>query len=356
VTAARRCFAILVGIVATASCTVAELDYTGKRCPCPDAWTCEKNVCQRSGGATPPGGDGATRVSNLRASWATPNSIRWEWDVEGERDDFGSIEIAISSPRPGAGGAQKWTATERPELAHPYLATRAGADMRVTSTVTEGHDPDTLYLATLTAFDSAGRTSVTNEARRTTEVALSRRVIVFSEQSPSGYRLPLALEVASGCGATGTDRCIRYRPASDPEAACPDLTCTQNLRWQNLGVTTTAVDAGVFAQRAYLEAYVRSTGTIVSYNSTLWLFVVGSGPNGECGGIDRLACQFEFQPWTFQPRAEYRRLQVPLRFLRSDTAMMLTHADLARGIYGFNVGGAWGKNDTVEIDEVAIWY
>ncbi|MBX3190616.1 MAG: hypothetical protein KF819_26685 [Labilithrix sp.] len=339
-------------LVVVASCSVGDIDYTGKACPCPAAWICADGTCARAGQQS--GDAGAIRVKDLRAAWATPNSIRWEWEIEGDRDAFGSMELAVTSPRADAAGVATRTSASSPELGRMYLATRGGSEIPVTATLTEGHDPDTQYRAVLTAYDSAGKKSVTNEALTTTEVALSRRIVLFSEDRPRGYPLPSTLEIAAGCGAAGTNGCIRYHTADDPERSCTTFGCTQNLRWQSIDATTTEIDEGLFRSRAYFELYVRSTGTTVSYYSLLWLFT--NPPPGGCAPPESEGCRFRLVPWTFRPSDTYRRIQVPLRVLENSAGALLSHADLARGLSGFNVGAAWGANDVVELDELAIWY
>lgn len=345
---------VLGGVVAVA-CSLGEIDYTGKTCPCPTSWVCSGGTCQRSPQSV--GSEGKIRVSNLKGSWATPNSIFWEWDMEGDRDDFGRLEITVTSTTLDAGGATTWTSIERPELGRMYLETRGGAEISSRTTLTEGHAPDTDYRAVLTAYDSAGGKTVTNEASKKTAVALSNKVTLFSETRPPGYPIPSMLQIATGCGAAGSSNCIRYDVAADPEQRdghCTSFGCPQNLRWDNLQATTTAIAAESFDYRPYLELHLRSTGSTISYYSLIWLQT--NDPQGGCTLDEKEDCKYKFTSWTFKPSETYRRLQIPLRVLQTSTGALLTHRDLMRGAFGFNVYASWSEDQIVDIDEVAIWY
>src|SRR5262245_14969778 len=77
---------VLVGASALGGCVLAEIDYRDKRCPCPTGWSCDPATDRCF--ETNLQGDGAVKVGNLLAAWATPNTIRWEWQASGIADQL----------------------------------------------------------------------------------------------------------------------------------------------------------------------------------------------------------------------------------------------------------------------------
>jgi hypothetical protein len=336
----------LVAALAFVGCTIPDLDFTGKQCPCPDGWSCVAGACARA--AATDGPVGRITVGNLRAAWSTPNSIRWEWDVAGSKDDFGEFQLTVASQPPGAGGSMTWTSAVNVELGRLYLPNPNGNEDLVTGTITDQHDTDTTYVATLVALDSSGNRSVSNQAQTATTVQLTHTITFFSNATPPGYPLPPPIVVAQGCGISGS-ACLSYTPSADPmcmaEACSPGMCCYENLRWQDLNADTSMITQGSFDQIAYYEFYIASTGKAPSYWADVWLYLNPSGSQKI----------FTYHPWSYRPDPAFRRVQIPLRAL-SDGTNLLTHQDLMAGINGFDVGSNWDESGSAYLDEVAIWY
>jgi hypothetical protein len=348
------------------ACTLGNVDYAGKSCPCPAGWACVDGMCAQSTPTsegretgTSSGPDSGTpfiRVSNLRALWTTANVIRWTWDVVGIKSNFGSFALEITSDSPDAGGAKTWTDVDNAELGAFDLPLPYGGVTPVVSTMTDTHDQSTTYHGVLLATDTEGRVSRSNQATATTGVVpLAGSIVIFDGAKPAGaWTLPSGMGLTSGCGVDG-GACYQLLMSEDKTCNfVTDPQCTANLQLGFDTIATSAVPASSFSTNAYMEFYYHYSGDAPSYWSTAWLQFVDAGT---CA--DALYCLWGLQPWTISHAQSYRRLQIPLDQLvyqNGDSGVIATAADFASGLIEFNLGGTWLPNSSVSFDRVSVLY
>lgn len=97
----------VVVMLVVAGCTVTELDFTGKQCPCPEGYSCDPvtSTCTRSatnGDAATDTGDGSVSClsapfTNLTYSTATFADFTTAWSVGGGSWTQSGIEVVQSS-------------------------------------------------------------------------------------------------------------------------------------------------------------------------------------------------------------------------------------------------------------------
>lgn len=366
---------ITIACALVAACTIDPVDFAEKRCPCDLGFECEvaRDRCVPAGsiarddGSTmdsgtdapvvPPdaAGPGRVVIGALRAAWSTPNSIRWEWTVTaGTAADLFEYQLVLGTTAEAAqsgDGADVWTDDRNPELGR-FLLPRGSAEDPVTFTTTDELDPDTEYFAVLRAIDTMGAVSVSNVANARTSVTSLRSIDIFGDDwaAATGYYLPSCISVATSMPASGSAHVEYHHYCTAMGAACSGdgsmQICWENIRRQDLGISTAALTEGGFAQ-AYLEFSLSHDGMEPTWWSDVQLWV-GSG-------------HFTGAPLTYRNDGAYRRYQIKLTALRStadDRAM--TFADFRDGMGGqlpielFWVGAAWWHGSTLRFDDVAI--
>ncbi|MEM6993146.1 MAG: hypothetical protein AAF721_21715 [Myxococcota bacterium] len=285
-------------------------------------------------------GEAAVTVGNLRAAWATPNTIRWEWDAQGDADELLAYTLTVGESEQDvldqSGSSREWTEADNPELSR-YLLPRTGGEDQVTFTATDELTPDTIYFAQLRATDTAGNVVTTTVAAgRTAEPAVDE-IVIMSDQETAGYSLPDNFLLTEERPYAGT-HAYRY------DSICPDgdSTCWENLRRQELGLDLSAISQGTFATTAYFEVAVAIEGGTTPWWCSLWL---AYDP-----GSERLA---NYGGWTARADGEYRLLQVPMREFEIQGAPT-PYDELALGLFGFNVGCPWSAGSVVRVDEVRL--
>jgi predicted Ser/Thr protein kinase len=282
---------------------------------------------------------GAIAVGELRAAWATPEHVRWQWRAEGSPDALRAFELT-TCPRErdvidGTGpGCRVFTHRDNPELGH-FLLPRTGGVEPVVATTTDGHPPEREVFARLCAIDTAGLRSCTDPAGVLTAVAPVDAITVFDEERPRGFPLPAELELAEDAPFNGA-RHLQFT------SRCATEDCYANLRWQGLDVALDRLGPGSVATTAYLELAVAVDGGSTSWWSQLRLWY-GDVP------IDDVV---HFAPFALRRDGRYRVLQVPLRVFAGrggavvDTSMTRLHE--------FGLGGWWPAGAVVRIDDVRI--
>lgn len=289
------------------------------------------------------GGEGgaAVRVSDLRTAWTTPNQIRWSWAADGDGDTLLRYELVTgaSEAEVRSGTAiTVWNEARNPELGR-FLLPHTGAGDPVVATTTDGHAPDTVVYAQLFAIDSAGHRSASNIAAARTTPAPLAEAVVFSEAELPGYSIPDTFQLAQTPGYD--DGAFTYRYTSACTGASSE--CWENLRRYELGVDLSAISAGNFATTAYLELAVRVVDADVPWWSEVWLAF-----DPACS-----ECVARYDGWTLRADDEWQLVQVPLRVLALD-GRPLTHAELADGLFAFNVGASWTDGAVIDVDEIRI--
>jgi hypothetical protein len=280
----------------------------------------------------------AVRVTNLRADWATPNTIRWRWDRQGDLSQLASVEVVVGeSPADVAGRsgtAKVWTKAENAELGVTFL-TDSGDNDPVLYTLVDGLTPSTRYWAQLEAVDLAGRRSTTDLASTTTAAAATHQLVIFSEATPAGYTIPNTFQPGTTdpyAGATDYE----YRPV------CPSATsCFEILRWQLLGLDTSVVPEDAYEDSAFVEFALENRGQPSLWSQVrLWY----SGCTGHMG---------MYAPLTIAGGGRYRLYQIPLHAFDYDTGL-LPYSTFATGLCEFGPGAEWTDQQLVLMDEVRL--
>jgi len=336
-------------------CSLDPVDLSDKQCPCAPGFQCDEasHRCVSSGGSdcTP-----AVVADGFRASWAAANVIRWEWEPMGTRERFVRYEVHVAE-RPedlGTDRAIVFGPEENPELGGYVLQRTGGADDVVTHTMTHGHAAATTFAARLVVIDTSLCEFRSEVAAIATSLAPPEEIVLFRDSDPAGTALPPAFLPVDDAGGGG-GRHLEHRPDEDPECIMSgEGVCSQNLRWQNMGVDLSDVSEGEFANTAFLEVSIANDGSVSSFFSRAWLSFA------DC------AINYRLEPFTIANTPEYRVMQIPLRVL-ADGAVTLTRDDLdpttgGSALCGFNLGGQWARTTAggdaarVRIDEVRIRY
>lgn len=339
---------LFLGGLASSSCVIESLDLSDRRCPCATGYVCRPALdrCCRP----------AIEIQGFRASWATANSIRWEWSPRADPSRFLRYELVIAENSADlvarTGTAIVFDETINPELGGFVLPRTSGNEDIVTATITDGLRPGTTYLARLQAFDNELCPAATDVAIAETTIDPPETIEIYRDEAIGG--------------ANPTN----FQPVPDPEGGMHlawgtredmecmvsgrDL-CPNNLRRGGFDVPIDRISRGAFesAERtAMLEMTVTHDSSTPSFYSKVWLRVV---ENGSCGR------PFQLEPMTLRAaragQTVTQRIQVPLAALQADdaSAARLSFEGLT-SVCEFNVGGAWLLGSTVWVDDVLIRY
>ena len=283
-------------------------------------------------------GDAAIAVGNLRATWATPNIIRWDWDADGDSDELLAFELVVGPTEQSVidrdATTTTWTEADNPELGR-FLLPKTGGEEPVVFTATDGLAPDTVYHAQLHATDTAGRESISNVAGGRTAPPPVGEIVIMSDEDTAGQSIPDAFVLDSERPYAGA---FAYRY----EASCPEeLVCWENLRRHGVDIDLSAISEGAFATTAYFEVALAIEGGTTPWWCDLWLAYES------CGGD----CLAHYGGWTARADGEYRVLQVPMRAfnLRGEPT---AYEELANGLFEFSVGCPWSDSSVVRVDEL----
>ena len=276
---------------------------------------------------------GLFKVSTLQASWSTPNVIRWAWDVQGDPTLFKGFTLITGRSAADvvdrAGSATLWTAAQNPELGRYEL----NVGEPVLATMTDGHTPATQYFAQLLVDDSGGGQSASPLASTSTAAQGNAEIVIFSEADTKGYSIPDTFVFTTGPGAYQGTHYYRY------QAKCGAADCWENLRRQEVQVSTAALPAGAFAQ-AFCELAIACDGSS-SIWSDMWM---------RFGDVSKTL--WHFDAYTIRCDGNYRLYQIPLHVFQSGGST-LQAAEAASGLYELMVaGGQWKNGAVVRADEV----
>ena len=305
--------------LALQACGKEDIDLTGKACPCPTAdYECDSlcQVCVPAGttpgsscsgatGGTGAGGSGglagagaggtggtsctpAITFQNFKAVWATPESIRWEWEPlspVSAKDQFKTYELEVTAP---GESPRTYDGTTNPELG-VYVQPNSGVDFTM-ATASSGLTPGKLYTGVLRAIDTqdCAFTSPSASAPRTTQPKGGAFELYADTQPPGSFPLD-ATEVTAGCKA---GNCLQSLDCVG--------SCFFNLRWS--GTTLNApISEGEFSD-AYVEFYVKSNSAAPLWWSESWL-QVGTGTG----------TRWRFHPFSIPADDQFHKIQIPLR-------------------------------------------
>lgn len=326
------------------ACSVPDLDATGKRCPCGDGAVCDPctNSCVPEG-ALPDSCDddplAAVQVSELLAEWSTPNQIRWSWTLGADDDPDKLVGYRLVVARSEAdlldetGSALVFSEIENPELRGYFLRHTDGLDP-VTSTLTDGLEPDVVYFARLQALDTAGRVASTNVAQHRTQEEERGEHIVF-DVAPVPEVEPPDLTYAASC----TDGSGCYRWTCVGEEVCYD-----NLRLRDGSIVLNElVTEGRFNTTAFVEFVLELEGSPSDWSDLrVWL-------DGEEGPHVMKGITYRSTAAIAGPRT----YQIPLRVLIHG-GEALSYEMLDQPLYETGVGLSVDPDATATIHRVRV--
>lgn len=392
-TTKRSSIVLLALLWSVSGCSVDPVDLSGKSCPCEGGWHCVDGECVAGQPDAGPGcGEpGNYELQSFAAGWRTQNALQWAWetapDVEG--DDLLHATVVIGTDEPEVERCACALArgercdesadlrvvddTDNPELAYDTRDNRTGGPEPVRSTVTSGLEPDTVYAATLLAFDTTGGVSRTPVAFNRTGREAERAVTVFDDgTTENGYPIPACFET----GADGFTHYVQCPPPEGERGGCkieadpcpedsrwpgassdawlcePDVhpdhesTCWVTLRWQELALPLDSITSGAFAE-AFLEFEATLEGEPSNYGEA---YLALQGPSGtkHWGLRGELALRGEGETHVYQ---------VPLHALTSEDGTPMDWSDLqGRQIYRVSVGGFFTHGRAVSVHSFAIRY
>ena len=292
-------------------------------------------------------------VHGLAVAWATPNTVRWSWQVHGDVANLLRYELRLAGTRDavaaGDASARVIGPEQNPELAYATLPNTKAGDL-VLGTTAEGLTPGTEYYAQLSATDSRGAVARSEIVATRTPLPPNRSLALYSDARGSGRAWPAVHPeclVESEARPHAGAKHYLYRAACDAQghATCDGGTgettagCWENLVWSDLDLELGKFTPGMF-DAAYLELAVALDGPRPSFWSELSLRT-GTG-------------RWVVSALTLRADGAYQVLQLPLRvFAADDRALEL--ADVVP-VRGFEVGGSWSSGSTVRVDEVYLRY
>lgn len=344
-------------LILSQACVLDPIDLSRFHCPCTNGYECEPTT-ERC--VPVDDGDGVVHVANLRADWTTPNWIRWSWHPEAPHEQqLARYELfvaeSIDDLLERSGTTRRFDPETNPELAR-YTLPRSGSAEVVDGTFSQGHTPDSEYLAVLVATDTSGRTRRSNIAPARTGAAPTESLVIIDEENPPGYEIPPSqcyrwIEGDGGFGGSGYflrehvctgDNDHLCEPNTDTEE------CWVNLNTQGMGLSLEPITEADF-DRAYLELALYNDGATTSFWShagihlrtqdderTLWLY----------------------EEITFPPKSDYvvyqiKLDQIPINDPERD--LILSFEDIATAeLYGYRIGGSFQNGAHIRLDAITI--
>lgn len=344
----RRAVMFYAIVIASFGCSVGLLDLEGKACPCADGYVCKEpeNVCvlpstaafdgpnfETDAGAETDGArpDAASRiqVSALTSPWQTANTIRWDWQVDGDSAAFQAykIEWADSAEKLERGITQSFGGADKPELAafRPWDGNTSGPFKMWTTT--QGHGVNTKYFARVTVTEASGATSTTAVASaKTTSLVAAPNVRVLFDGSKPVTATPSTFTYRTGGGIEPHYRFV---------AECDANRCDVNLQLTGLGTSLTPFTQENF-DAAFLEVRLSITSTAsTGFDSVISVIPPGCPRDSSCG--------WTFSGWSQRWGENRPPLQVPLRELDTPTGK-LTFAQIQTSgfaVAGISIAGSW---------------
>lgn len=353
-------------------CSIDGLDIAGKACPCVTGFRCDepRHVCVAEGldGAIVDVGDamgqpdaplGAFVIQRFAPTWQTSRSIRWDWEVSGNADEFAEYQIIVGSSE-DAVRRQSSTADVFDRRLNPELGSFGGRDPVSAGgggpargwSVTDKHDVAKDVFAKLVVRDKAGRQNV-SEVVSTKTIDDTKTLVLFADSLVAGaVTTPTALKrVTVDCYGSSTG-CLQLAKVDCGDAGACAI---------EIGVTgfDDRVINGMTAEQfktAFVELAVRGgSGAAADPYSDLILTI-----GAPACLINGSPCRFRAsRSWSFRPGLkEFRLVQLPLQALQLETPTgpgpALTYEYLqANGfqIEALTIHGSWTDGANIGIDE-----
>lgn len=358
---------VLLALVAAplggvASCSVGELDLTGKQCPCASGYVCDvpSNTCSRGvadGGAeldAPSDAlaspdrdpDALIVVRDLKVAWTAPATVRWEWTVAGKAADFQAYEVATATTADDlakrAGSFEVVSGNDRPEVRtfDARGGTKEGTFVVWTTTSVRG--ANTRQVMQVKATDVRGRSTstavvavVSSAVADSTKLIFDGSVAKTAKPADFQYRTPVggpnAYVLVVDCGAGA--------------GASP---CAKRAELTDLGIDLAsggAFNAADFAA-AFVQVELEGNVSVASFDSVLSVDVGNGCPD----------CRYGYPGFT-QSGVAKTTLQVPLRELRNAKGEALTQQLLATKnfqIFGLSFSGTWKQGALLRLLDARI--
>lgn len=371
-------------------CAVDPVNLMDRSCPCSHGWRCVDQVCVPDTSTAECGGGGAYEVRDFAAGWRTENALHWTWgtapDVDGRDlthltvvlgEDAAEVERCACAL--GAGGTcdenealRVIDETVNPELAYDTRSNLTDGPEPVRSTVTSGLRHDTVYAATLLAFDTRDAVSRTEMAFNRTGRRAERSVSVFDRgRVGRGYSIPTCAELdeqgysytvmcppptaeRGGC-KVDEDPCPAGRewPGSrsddwlceTDEHPAHAPVCWVTMRWQELDLPLATLPAGAFAD-AYIEFVMTMDGQPSNYGVVYLVLTDAEGTATTWGLRGELALRSGEMATVYQ---------VPLRALTLEDGSGMEWSDIeGERLYRVSVGGIFAHGQTVRFETIGI--
>ncbi|MBS2013424.1 MAG: hypothetical protein JST00_11080 [Deltaproteobacteria bacterium] len=353
--------AVIVIALAT-GCSVAALDLAGKKCPCATGYECDvpRDTCVPVGtlvaDSEPPdvrvvdSGTEASApaplvlVSDLRAAWATPSSMRWEWKVLGDKKSFRAYEVVVGKSEKDvatrAAGVDVLRGAEHPEL--DLFDARGGATNGPFTmwTTTDGNAPTPKFVQ-VHATDVNGVVSSTKVVSFANPPFPGRTKVVFDGVERMARPAAYTFKTPAGGEAN-------YELVVDCGGA---NSCAQKGELYDLGIDLAAPSAFTAADfdAAFLTFDIEGNVASSTFGST-----VGVELGASCAGGAGV-CRFRYAGWT-QRKSGRTTVQVPLAQLRNDDGP-LTYAILQQKnflVQVFELSGRWRDKDALRLYNARI--
>ncbi len=362
---------VVVACAMLVGCSVAALDLTGKQCPCASGFVCDvaRDTCVPDGtivdGAVADVrlGDGgrtddadASRtplvvVSDLGSPWQTPNSIRWEWKVTGDKKAFRSYEIVVGKSAADvstrAAGVEILGATDHPELGAFDARSGKTSGSFTVWTTTDGIAAGVTKFVQVIATDVNGTASATKIESRTTGPAPNRNKVIFDTAARSSRPGPGPDEWAFKAPAGG-------EPHYELTVACGGTSpCAKHGELFDLSIDMNAPTvfggAADFAT-AHLTFTIEGNVAATSFASTAAIEL----GNGACAGGPGI-CRFRYTGWT-QAKGDRTTVQVPLSEMRNDDGPLTLPILQAKSflVYAFDLSGTWNDGGALRLYNARI--
>lgn len=325
---------VLALALASSGCFFGDLDYDGKACSadasCPEGWTCTDGACARNESPC------AFRPNNVRIPWATPHTIRWQWDPPADVSGFGSYRLRIGTGTGPEDGNElpAITAFDNPELGFARIPRTSGDDL-VRGTISRGLDPETPYWGRLEVTDDTGCVWSSPTLTTITQLyppATNAPLVVFADAFV-GWHQPESLveEQVPETSFAGTAHLAWTAPS--------DVSSGDNMQ---LGLSLPLAELGPAVQdTAYIEAHV----ALDSQNHSYWSRVALSRGEGE--DLHSL-----FEPFAVRADGQYQVVEIPLRALNPNDGVPLSSSDtLAKFMFGCS---PFEPSTSLRMDEVRI--
>jgi len=365
--------AAVVAIVLAAGCTVASVDYAGKRCPCIDGYVCEVTTssCVTPDSIDPPVDagvpdaplpplpppNGRVVVSDLKVAWTTPQQVRWTWTTTGDPADFGEYQIRTGSTRAQLEtpttviGGRLWTRADNPELGEfAPRSTSQGSPQTIWS-VTVDHVGDRDVFGQVFAIDRAGNaTSTAIVVAHTRPGATQSQALYLDALPASAVARPAAFKPSGQDTFNNSQQCY----ALDVACAPGETSCQKDVDFESLPDTLPQGFGPNELAGAFFEFAMGGNAFVPGRYTTVEL-QIGNGTTCSAGALG--ACRYRYAGIAVPAAGVYRKVQIPLTaFVRSGgdalSAQALAAEKLATS--GTYWGGEWKTGSSFRVDAVRI--